>query len=66
MIVTAKINTSSSTGLKLVKEIEKHHKVASVEYPLPLGYNPKSTHEVVFDKVWDDLSEHYGVDMRKL
>ena len=66
MIVTAKINTSSPAGLKLVKEIEKHNKVASVEYPLPIGFNPNNTHQEVFDRVWDDLSEHYGIDMRKL
>ena len=35
MEVTARINIDSPTGRKLAREIEKHKKVAAIEYPLP-------------------------------
>ena len=35
MEVIARINIDSPTGRKLVHEIEKHKKVAEIQYPLP-------------------------------
>ena len=68
MEVIARINIDSPTGRKLVQKIEKHKKVASIEYPLPeeLQNCTALTHNEVWDKVWDKLSSHYGVDVRKL
>jgi len=68
MEVIARINIDSPTGRKLVQEIEKHKEVASIEYPLPEGLQNCTalTHTEVWDKVWDKLSNHYGVDVRKL
>jgi len=68
MEVTARINIDSPTGRKLVREIEKHKKVAAVEYPMPeeLLNCTALSHNEVWDKVWDKLSNHYGVDVRKL
>ena len=66
--VTARINIDSPTGRKLVREIEKHKKVAAIDYPLPeeLLNCSALSHNEVWDKVWDKLSNHYGVDVRKL
>ena len=68
MEVTACINIDSPTGRKLVREIEKHKKVAVVEYPLPedLINCTALSHNEVWEKVWDKLSSRYGVDVRKL
>ncbi|MEI8086782.1 MAG: hypothetical protein WCG93_11260 [Paludibacter sp.] len=68
MEVTARINVDSPTGRKLVREIQKHKKVAEIEYPLPEGMlnGTALSHNEVWDEVWDKLSEHYGVDVRKL
>jgi len=68
MEVTARINIDSPTGRKLVREIEKHKKVAEIEYPLPEDLQNCSaiSHNEVWDKVWDKLSHHYNVNVRKL
>jgi len=66
MEVTARINVDSSTGRKLVSEIQKYKKVAEIEYPLPKGMldGTAMSHDEVWDKVWDKLTEHYGVDVQ--
>ncbi len=68
MEVTARINIDSPTGRKLVREIEKHKKVAKIEYPLPedLITGTALSHDEVWDKIIDKMSNHYGVDMRKI
>jgi len=68
MEVTARINVDSSTGRKLVREIQNNNNVAEIEYPLPEGMlnGTASSHDEVWDEIYDKLSEHYGVDVRKL
>jgi hypothetical protein len=68
MEVTARINIDSPTGRKLVREIEKHKKVAEIEYPLPeeLLNGAATSHNDAWNKVWEKLSNHYGVDVQKL
>lgn len=68
MEVIARINIDSPTGRKLVREIQKHKKVAEVEYPIPeaLLDGTAMSHNEVWGKIWDKLSNHYGVDVRKL
>ena len=70
MTVTAKINIESPTGLRIVRELEKHKKVVQLEFEKPLGIDNTSRKlilaEEVFDKMWDKLSELYGVDMRNV
>jgi len=68
MEVTARINIDSPTGRKLVREIEKHKRVAKIEYPLPedLINGTALTHDEVWDKIIDKISNHYGVDIRKI
>ena len=68
MEVIARINIDTLTGRKLVHEIERHKRVAEIEYPLPeeLQSCTAQSHNEVWNKVWDKLSKHYGVDVRKL
>jgi hypothetical protein len=64
MEVQALINIDSPTGRKLVHEIEKHKKVAEIQYPLPEEL--QNCTALSHNEVWDKLSNHYGVDVRKL
>ena len=70
MTVTAKINIESPTGLRIVRELEKHKKVVQLEYEKPLDVDGEPRKlipaEEVFEEMWDKLSELYGVDMRKI
>ncbi|MEI7504242.1 MAG: hypothetical protein WCJ61_13260 [Paludibacter sp.] len=68
MEVTARINVDSPTGRKLVREIQKHKKVAEIEYPLPEAMlnGTALSEDEVWDDVWQILSDHYGVDMKNL
>ena len=66
MEVTARINIDSPTGRKLVREIEKHKKIAKVEYPLPEEISGQKTYttEEVFGKLEKKLNEHYGTNFK--
>jgi hypothetical protein len=70
MNVVANINVNTPMGRKIVRELETHKKVVKIENPLPMGENglPLKTYssEQIEDMVWDQLSDHYGVDVRKL
>lgn len=71
MEVAAKINISTPTGRKIVKELEKHKKLVKVTYPLPFGedeiteetYSDKEiyTQQEFEDKVKAKFNETYGV-----
>lgn len=43
-------------------------KIAAIEYPMPeeLLNCTALSHNAVWEKVWDKLNNHYGVDVRKL
>jgi len=66
--VTVRINVDSPTGLMLVRKIQKHKKIAKIEYPLPEGLlnGTALSHDEVWDEVWQILSDHYGVDVRNI
>jgi len=66
MEVTAHINIDTPTGRKLVREIEKHKKVARVDYPLPDGIAGQKTYtlEEAFSQLEKRLNEHYGTDLK--
>jgi len=70
MTVTAHIDISTAKGRKIVRELEKNKKIVVVDNPLPVGEDglPIKTYspEEVENLVWDKLSDHYGVDVRKL
>ncbi|MCE5178207.1 MAG: hypothetical protein LLF81_03550 [Porphyromonadaceae bacterium] len=62
--VIATIDVSRPAGRKIVRELQKKRTV-TLEYPLPEQIEEKPTHEEVFSKLLEDLSEDYGLDMKK-
>ena len=66
--INVRIDISTSAGMKLFREIQKHPKVASIEYPRPEEIEGQKTYslEEVFEECYDKMSKHYGVDVRKL
>ena len=66
--VKVQIDISSPTGRRLLKEVERHPRVAKVEYPTPEDIAGQKTYtlEESFDQCCDILSENYGCDVRKL
>jgi hypothetical protein len=65
--VIATIDISKPTGRKLVRDLEKHTKVVSLNYPTPDNISEKGyTLEESYNMGLDKLSEHYGVDFKKL
>jgi hypothetical protein len=68
MTVTAFINVETPAGRKIVRDLEKHRKLVKIEYPQVDTFDGEKTYTVdeVFDECYDILSDHYGVDVRKL
>ncbi len=70
MTVTVKIDVSSPIGRRLLRDLEKHKKVVEIQSEMPVGVDglplKTSTVKEVYERGLDKLSEHYGVDMRKL
>ena len=64
MIVTARINVESPADRKIVRELEKHHKVVEIDNPLP-DVKTYSINEA-YERGLDQLTKHYDVDIRKL
>ncbi len=66
--ISVQIDISTNTGLKLLREIQKHPKVAVIEYPKPAEIAGQKTYTLdeVFEECYDRMSEHYGVDVRNL
>jgi len=66
--INVKINIASPTGRRLLKEVERHPKVAKVEYPLPEGIEGQKTYtlEESFEECCVILCDYYGCDVRKL
>jgi len=65
--VTAEIDVSKPMGRRIVKDLEKHSKVVSVNYPLPDNITDSGyTFEESYKKGLNKLSEHYGIDFTKL
>jgi hypothetical protein len=65
--VIATIDVSKPAGRKLVRELESKRCV-KLNYPLPDGIAGEKTYSVEesFGRLLDRLSDHYGIDMRKL
>lgn len=60
--VTVQINISTPTGRRLLKEIERHPRVAKIEYPFVDESDDLKTYtlEEVFSVVEDKMNNHYG------
>lgn len=70
MNVIANINVSTPKGRKIVRELEKHKKIVEIDNPMPVDEDglPIKTFslEESFEKLWNKMEEHYGVDLRTL
>jgi len=66
--INVQIDISTPTGKRLLREVEKHPRVAKIEYPLPKELEGQRfyTLDEVFEECYDILSEHYKCDVRKL
>ena len=62
--INVQINIDSPTGRRLLKEVQRHPKVAKVEYPLSEALAGEKTYtiEEVFLKVEEKLNNHYGTN----
>lgn len=67
MEVTAKINISSPTGRRLVRELEKHTKVVDLEYPIDTELIPDGAVPLAkgVDQLWKSLKDKLGYDLRE-
>ncbi len=70
MTITAHIDISTPKGRQIVRALEQYKKVVVIDNPLPVDENGQTVKtysaEEVENMVWDKLSDHYGVDVRKL
>ncbi|MDD4968503.1 MAG: hypothetical protein PHT07_03645 [Paludibacter sp.] len=66
--INVQIDISTPTGKRLLREVEKHPRVAKIQYPLPKEIVGQKTYtlEESFEECCDILSEHYKCDVRKL
>jgi len=66
--INVQIDISTNTGIKLLREIQKHPKVAVIEYPKPPEIAGQKTYtmEEIEEIAFDILSKNYGIDVRKL
>jgi len=65
MTVTARINVDTPSGRKIVRELEKHHKLVVLEYPEPLGFDGLPIETISFEQsakeAFEYMGELYGV-----
>lgn len=70
MTVTAHIDISTAKGRQIVRELEQYKNIVTIDNPLPVDENGQTIKTYSADEVenlvWDKLSDHYGVDVRKL
>ncbi len=64
--VTARIDISTPTGRKILRELEKHKRTVKIEYPLPPETTEQQwyTHEEVWREVEKKFNDHYGTDYK--
>lgn len=62
--INVKINIDSPTGRRLLKEVERHPKMAKVEYPAPEALAGEKTYtlEESFDQCCDIMNGYYGTN----
>jgi len=70
MTVIAKIDISSPTGRKIVRELEKHKRVVEIIYPDPIAQDEVIEETITIEEaeeyLWNKLEKSYGVDLRTL
>lgn len=62
--INVRINITTPTGRRLLKEVERHPRVAKIEYPLPDEIAGQKTYslEEVFSVVEEKMNKHYGTN----
>lgn len=70
MTVTAEINIESPTGRRIVRELEKHHKVVKLNYPIPTKIEGIAEKTYTFDEfekiLFDEFKNRYGADIESV
>lgn len=66
--INIQLDISGNTGKRLFREIQKHPKVAKIEYPVAPSIEGAKTYslEEVFEECYDRMNEHYCINVRKL
>ncbi len=68
MTVTAQINIETPAGRKIVRELEKHHKLVKIEYPEPIGVDGLPVQTISFEQSANEsfelLGDLYGVKFK--
>ncbi len=64
--VIAKIDISTPTGRRIVRDLEKHKKTVKLEYPLPPEIAGQKTYTLdeVFSLAEKILNDHYGTNYK--
>ena len=66
MTVTAEINIESATGRRIVRELEKHHKVVKLNYPntneLQVDDSQTYSYQEFKENVKLEFKKRYGVE----
>jgi hypothetical protein len=64
--ITVKIDIETPTGRRLLREIERHPKVAKVEHEIPAEISGQKTfsHEEIWSKMEKKLNNHYGSNLK--
>jgi len=62
--IHVQIDISTPTGRRLLKEVERHPRVAKIEYHLPEAIAGQKTYTLdeVFSSVEEKLNNHYGTN----
>jgi len=70
MTVTVHIDISTPEGRELVRDLEKHKSIITIDPPVQEGEEekPQKTYSAEFAEnlLWEKLNEHYGKDIRDL
>ena len=61
--VTAHIDINTSTGRKIIKDLDAYRKIVQIENPVPDGKN--YTASEVYEKSLSKLRKHYGREFAK-
>ena len=63
--ILVRIDITSPTGRKIVRELEKHKRTVKVEYPLPESISGVTySHEEVWKELEDKFNEHYKTNYK--
>jgi len=64
--VIARIDITTPSGRRIVRDLEKHKKVVKMEYPVPpeIAEQKWYTVEEVFGELEKKLNDHYGTNYK--